>query len=43
VLHRSYLLPKNTHLAEAAAVGGWDGGAWEMELNHMCAKMLSDV
>ena len=32
-----YLLPKNTHLAEAAAVGGWAGGRWELELNHMCA------
>ena len=33
-----YLLPKNTHLAEAAAVGGWAGGPWELELNHMCAS-----
>jgi hypothetical protein len=31
-----YLLPKNTDLAEAAAVGGWLGDAWELELNHMC-------
>jgi hypothetical protein len=32
----SFLLPKNSHLGEAAAVGGWNGGAWELELNHMC-------
>jgi hypothetical protein len=35
ILTRMYLLPKNVHLAEAAAVGGWGGGAWELELNHM--------
>jgi hypothetical protein len=36
-----YLLPKNTHLAEAAAVGGWAGGRWELELNHMYVRNAS--
>jgi hypothetical protein len=34
----SFLLPKNLHLGEAAAVGGWEGGAWELELNYMFVR-----